>query len=53
MKLRARARPLRRRVRRTAPTPPDEATGASFVKRVGLSFDLSYAADLSMAVSSF
>ena len=52
MKLSARVCLLGHRARRTAPTPPDEATEASFVRAVGVSFELSYAAESSIAVSS-
>ena len=50
MKLSARARPLKLRARRTAPTPPDEATAASFVRQVRVSSELRCAAESSIAV---
>jgi hypothetical protein len=51
MKLTVRARrPLRWQARRTAPTPPDEAASASFVRQEVVSSELSYAADSSIAV---
>jgi len=45
----ARTRVLRLRARRTAPTPPDEAS-ASFVRQEVVSSELSYAAESSIAV---
>jgi hypothetical protein len=49
MRTSARTRLLRLRARRTAPTPPDEAS-ASFVRQEVVSSELSYAAESSIAV---